>query len=389
MLAWKELLGSKLKFGLIAAAIGLVVALTLLMSAMSEGLITGMTGAKGSLAGDALVFQRDTQLSLERSLLTKDDLATISATPGVTKAYGVGHAMISVDAGGSVFDARILGLSDTFDQLPLLEGRLPQAPHEAVVDATAKSDGISLGDSVQLSPVGGELTVVGFTHDRRYIMTPVFYVDMPTWLEVYSASLLGRTAGTVGAAAGDTAGDSGASALTEQLAGGASIAAVFLDNGITADDLAARLGERYEVATPQAAARAGNGMPVMVLAVDGIQVVSLLIGALVIGIFFYITTLHKTGQIAAVKALGASNAYLYRQLWLQITVLVTIAVVLGMVLALGAGASMPPAMAFDPGVARWGVSLIAVYVMAFLGSLFSLRNILGIDPATALDRAEH
>jgi ABC-type antimicrobial peptide transport system permease subunit len=46
-------------------------------------------------------------------------------------------------------------------------------------------------------------------------------------------------------------------------------------------------------------------------------------------------------------------------------------------------------MAFDPGVARWGVSLITVYVMAFLGSLFSLRNILGIDPATALDRAEH
>ena len=297
--------------------------------------------------------------------------------------------MISVDAGGSVFDARLLGLSDAFDQLPLLEGRLPQAPHEAVVDATAKADGISLGDSVQLSPVGGALTVVGFTHDRRYIMTPVFYVDMPTWLEVYSATLLGRTAGTEGAGAGDTAVGTAPSPLSEQLSGGASIAAVYLDDGVTADDLAARFGGRYEVATPQAAARAGNGMPVMVLAVDGIQVVSLLIGALVIGIFFYITTLHKTAQIAAIKALGASNGYLYRQLWLQIAVLVTIAVAMGMVLALGAGASMPPAMAFDPGVARWGVSLVAVYVMALLGSLFSLRNILGIDPATALDRAEH
>lgn len=389
MLAWKELLGSKLKFGLIAAAIGLVVALTLLMSAMSEGLITGMTGAKGSLAGDALVFQRDTQMSLERSLLTKDDLATIASTPGVARAYGVGHAVISVDAGGSVFDARLLGLSDAFDQLPLVEGHFPQAPHEAVVDATAKADGISLGDSVQLSPVGGDLTVVGFTHDRRYIMTPVFYVDMPTWLEVYAASLLGRTTEASGTAAGGATGDPGPTLLTEQLAGGASIAAVFLDDGVTADDLAGRFAGRYEVATPEAAARAGNGMPVMILAVDGIQVVSLLIGALVIGIFFYITTLHKTGQIAAVKALGASNAYLYRQLWLQIAVLVTIAVVLGMGLALGAGASMPPAMAFDPRIARWGVSLVAVYVMAFLGSLFSLRNILGIDPATALDRAEH
>lgn len=389
MLAWKELLGSKLKFGLIAAAIGLVVALTLLMSAMSEGLITGMTGAKGSLAGDVLVFQRDTQLSLERSLLTRDELATIATTPGVARSYGVGHAMISVDAGGSVFDARLLGLSDAFDQLPLVEGRLPQAPRETVVDATAKADGISLGDSVHLSPVGGDLTVVGFTHDRRYIMTPVFYVDMPTWLEVYTSTLLGGTTGTSATSAGSAAGDPGPTLLAEQLTGGASIAAVFLEDGVTVADLVSRFDGSFEVATPEAAARAGNGMPVMVLAVDGIQVVSLLIGALVIGIFFYITTLHKTGQIAAVKALGASNGYLYRQLWLQIAVLVTIAVVLGMGLALGAGASMPPAMAFDPGVARWGVSLVAVYVMAFLGSLFSLRNILGIDPATALDRSEH
>jgi hypothetical protein len=30
-----------------------------------------------------------------------------------------------------------------------------------------------------------------------------------------------------------------------------------------------------------------------------------------------------------------------------------------------------------------------VFAMAYLGSLFSLKSILAIDPATALDRGEH
>jgi len=64
----KEFLQNRVRFGLMAVAVGLVVSLTMLMSAMSEGLITGMTGAKGSLDADALVFQGDTQFALERNL---------------------------------------------------------------------------------------------------------------------------------------------------------------------------------------------------------------------------------------------------------------------------------------------------------------------------------
>jgi putative ABC transport system permease protein len=386
VLAIKELLGSKLKFGLIAAAIGLVVSLTLLMSAMSEGLITGMTGAKGSLQADALVFQQDTQLAMERSLLSADDLSIIADTPGVALSYGVGHAMVSVESDTDTFDARVFGLDSGFEQLPLADGRYPSADGETIVDDTARGDGVEIGDTVGLSPAGGALTVVGFTRDRRYVMAPVFFVDMETWRDVYAASVMGRVPAEGGAAPQ-------ASAVTgevaEQLVGAASIAAVTLEQGVTIEEFRELLGDDYEVVTVDEAARSGNGMPVMILAVDGIQVVSLLIGAMVIGIFFYITTLHKTTQIAATKALGASGGYLYGQLVLQIVVLVTVAIVVGIGLALGAGAAMPPAMAFDPQTGRWIISLIAVYVMALLGSLFSLRSILAVDPATALDRGEH
>jgi putative ABC transport system permease protein len=159
--------------------------------------------------------------------------------------------------------------------------------------------------------------------------------------------------------------------------------------GTTVDDLAEELAPAYDVVTPAEAALAGNGMPVMILAVNGIQVVSLVIGALVIGVFFYITTLHKTGQIAAIKALGASNGFVYRQLLLQITLLVAVASAIGIGITLATGSSMPPTMAFDPQPERWAMALAAVFAMAYLGSLFSLKSILAIDPATALDRGEH
>gem|GEM_PF-981780 len=392
MLAVKELLGSKLKFGLIALAIGLVVSLTMSMSAMSEGLIAGMTGAKRSLEADALVFQGDTDIALERSVLSAEDLDTIAAADGVKESYGVGHAIVTVDSAAEEFDARVFGLQDRFDQLPVVEGEGVPGPGEAIVDIAAANDGVALGDTLHLTPVDRELTVVGFTEGRRYVMAPAIYVDMDTWESIYIDSALGRmTSAAQASTEADSAQADPAAAervsdrIAASMSGGASIAAVQLESGTTIEQLADTLGEDFDVVTPAEAALAGNGMAVMVLAVDGIQWVSLVIGALVVGVFFYITTLQKSGQIAAVKALGASDAYMGRQLFLQVTILVSVAAVFGTLLALGTAASMPPDMAIEPEAQAWALTLVSVYIAAYVGSLFSLVAILRIDPASALN----
>jgi len=379
MPALKELLGSPLKFALMALAIALVVSLTMVTSAMSEGLLTGMAGAKSSLAADALVFQRDTYPTFERSILSADDLDGIADTPGVESVYGVGHTYASIGSVDEPFDVRVFGLGDGTAQLPIVEGRHAEEPDEAVLDTTAGLKGIELGDTITLTPMDTELTVVGFTEGRRYVMVPTVWVDLTTWEDLHVAALLGRVEA-------DSTGAPPEAGMAERFAGSASVAAVRLAPGATLDGIQREFGDRYRMATPEDSADAGNGMPEMILAVSGIQGVSIVIGALLVGVFFYITTLHKTSQIAAIKAIGASNAYLYRDLLMQITVLVAVATVLGTVLALGAGAGMPPMMAFDPDVGRWGVAVLAIFGTAYLGSLFSLRSILKIDPATALGR---
>ncbi|MDY0339694.1 MAG: ABC transporter permease [Coriobacteriia bacterium] len=380
MFAIKELFGSKLKFSLIALAIGLVVSLTMVTSAMSEGLLTGMSGAKSRLDADALVFQRDTYPTIERSILSADDLDAIAQAAGIAEVYGMGHTYASVGSVDEPFDVRVFGLGGRMDQLPILEGRVASEPGEAVLDATAELDGIGIGDEITLTPMDATLTVVGFTEGRRYVMVPTIWVDLKTWEELHLATLLG-----VGDD-GEKADEMTAERMEEQFAGSASVAAIDFEPGAGVEDVQRELGDAFRVAGIQDAADAGNGMPEMILAVNGIQGVSVVIGALLVGVFFYITTLHKTSQIAAIKAIGASNAYLYRDLILQITMLVAVATVVGTLLALGAGVGMPPMMAFDPDPRRWAVAVLAIFGTAYIGSLFSLRSILKIDPATALGR---
>ncbi len=382
MLAIKELLGSKVKFSLIALAIGLVVSLTMVTSAMSEGLITGMSGAKSSLEADGLVFQKDTYPTLERSILSRDDLSALATVPGVADVYGVGHTFATIASADEPFDVRVFGLGGHLDQLPIIEGDGDIGPGEAVLDATAKLEGVEVGDTITLTPVDADLTVVGFTDDRRYVMVPTVFVDLATWETLHVASVLGRVEAE-GSADADAAAQ-----MERDFAGSASVAAIILEGGVSLDDVQADLGDDFTVVGTEDAARGGNGMPEMILAVGGIQVVSIVIGALLVGVFFYITTLHKTSQMAALKAIGASNAYLYRELIIQITVLVAIATAFGTALALGMGAGMPPMMAFDPDPQRWALSVLAIFGTAYIGSLFSLRNILKIDPATALGRTD-
>ena len=380
MLAIKELLANKVKFGMIAAAIGLVVSLTMVTSAMSEGLITGMSGAKAELAADALVFQSNTYPTLERSILSKDDLALIAAAPGVSRSYGIGHSFATVLSDGESFDTRVFGLGDRLDQLPIVEGVGDLGPGLAIADISAADRGVSIGDTVELSPTGTEVTIVGFTEGRRYVMFPTLWVELETWESLYIATTLGRMTNeaSVGGAPGEM--------IAEQFGGSATVAAIEFTDGGTLEDVQHSLGSNYTVVTPEDAARTGNGMPEMIMAVGGIQVVSIAIGALLVGLFFYITTLHKTPQIAAIKAIGASTSRLYRDLIIQITVLVSIAVVAGTALALAAGAGMPPMMAYDADPGRWGLAIAAIFATSYIGSLFSLRSILKIDPATALGR---
>jgi putative ABC transport system permease protein len=112
------------------------------------------------------------------------------------------------------------------------------------------------------------------------------------------------------------------------------------------------------------------------------------ISALVIGAFFTVWTIQRSGDIAVLKALGASTPYLLRDALGQAVLLLTAGTLLGAGLATGIGGLVRGGDV--PFVLDAPTVLGPVGVMIALGALgagLSVRRITAVDPLTALGSA--
>ena len=85
-----------------------------------------------------------------------------------------------------------------------------------------------------------------------------------------------------------------------------------------------------EAATPKETFNSIPGVRPQQNTANAIQGFALVIGATVIGVFFYVLTLQKMGQVGILKAIGASSWFVFRQLFVQVVLISAI----GMTVAL-------------------------------------------------------
>ncbi|GFN08278.1 hypothetical protein Smic_68340 [Streptomyces microflavus] len=112
------------------------------------------------------------------------------------------------------------------------------------------------------------------------------------------------------------------------------------------------------------------------------------ISALVIGAFFTVWTIQRSGDIAVLKALGASTPYLLRDALGQAVVMLVLGTGLGTALAAGAGALIgggPVPFVLDAATVL-GPAVIMIALGAF-GAALSIRRITAVDPLIALGSA--
>jgi putative ABC transport system permease protein len=115
------------------------------------------------------------------------------------------------------------------------------------------------------------------------------------------------------------------------------------------------------------------------------------ISALVIGAFFTVWTVQRSGEIAILKALGASTRYLLGDALGQALVLLLVGTALGSAVAAAIGAVITAtAGTAVPFVLDLPTLLAPAVVMTLLGlagAAFSLRTVTTVDPLTALGSA--
>lgn len=367
LLAGREIRRAKLRFGLLAGAVGLLVFLIMFQQALLGSLLQSFTGAVENQSGTVLVFSAEARKNVAGSVIAPPVQAQVEAVGGVGAAAPLGEATLTVEAGGEQVDASVFGFQPGGPGEPtrLVEGRLPASATEAVASREDASAGFGLGATV--TSVNGDvaLTVVGLTGQSRYSVAPTLFVTF----DGYTALRL--------------AANPDATAVLP------SLVALTPAPGTTPAQLAEAVNDAVpgvEALTREQAVAQSPGVSAVTTSFSLILGLAFVVVALVIGFFFLILTVQKMASLTLLRAVGASTGYLVRALLVQIAVVVVGGLVVGVALTWlvvqAAAAGLP--ITLDP--ATLAGSAVGVLVLAVLGSSVTLLRVRRIDPAHVVSR---
>jgi putative ABC transport system permease protein len=362
-LALKEMRRAKLRFGLLAGAVGLLVFLILFQQALLGGLVNQFIGALQHQSAEVLVYNDQARKNLDGTVILPDQMAAIGAVPGVATVSPIGEGTFTVTAGGEERDAVIFGyqLDGAGAPTTLVEGRLPRGIGEGVASEKDRADGFDIGDVVQVQPDGNSITVVGVARDINFSVQPVLFTSFETFQQAKQTRNPDATVVLPNAAA------------------------VQMEPGVSAAEVVQRINDQVdgvEALTRQQAVDGAPGVSSVRSSFTIILGLFYLVVPLVTGLFFLIVTFQKASALTLLRAIGARASTLVRALLVQVVVVM----VAGSFVAFGLYA-----LAIQ-GVKNLGVHVeilpvvvtsLVVLALALITSLVAIRRVLRLDPLSA------
>lgn len=370
-LAVRELAFARGRFALMGAVVALITVLMVLLSGLSVGLVNDGVSGLRSLPATSFAFQKGVQKSsaFSRSVISTSAATTWAKQPGVAAAAPFGNTLVNGRAGGGVeVDLALFGvaLGSFLDPTPA-SGRPLSGDGQVVLARSTDTAAIAIGDTVTLEPSGQELRVVGFLEGQHtFGHVDVGYVSLRSWQQAK-------------AGLGDD------EPLPKRVLDEATAIAVRDSSGAEVDRPAGDHAAGTTSMTRKESYDASPGYTAETSTLQLIQVFLYLISALVVGAFFTVLTIQRKGEIAVLRALGASTGYLLRESILQSVVLlvgsaaVGVAAGVGMGIAIGA-TDMP--FALEAGPIAGATALLLV--LGVIGAGIAVLRITRVDPLTAL-----
>lgn len=349
--ALRDLRFARGRFILIGSVVGLITVLVGFLSGLTGGLATQNISAVLAIPADRIVFSAptagDSGASFSDSAITKQQASTWASIDGVKTAEPVGISQTRGESGDLRAAITVFGVQPGFDSTaPSHDGLL------GLSDPAAKDLGVTTGDDVTIA--GTTYTVETVDGDNWYSHTPVVQMTLHDW-QTYSARIGNPdTYATVLAVTGDpdwTAADTAHTTVSEGTLG----------------SLTALSSFRSEI----------GSLLLMVGMLFGIS-------GLVIGAFFTVWTMQRKGDIAVLKALGASTRSLVRDALGQALIVLLVGIGAGLGLVALFGALAGPALPFLLSPITTALPGVIMIVLGLSGAAFALRSVTSADPLTAL-----
>ncbi len=367
MIGLLEMRRRKLQFALIALIVTLISYLVLMINGLGVGLNELAGSALRNFDADGIAYSDRAGLSVIRSEMSDETVAAATAGPRVTAAAPLSYVAANYrTADGNVESAAFLGFDPGSIAEPHVISGRPLAP-EDLDGALADSDllraaGLSVGDTITVTVRldSRDFVIVGETDEGAFFFQPTVYILRDTLRDMRYGAL----------------------APEEQPA-----ASIVLLKG---SNLVGGF-EGYEVVDKSTAFANIEGVSGQQATVTSLRMFGYLIGALVIGVFFYVLTLQKVAQIGVLKAVGASSFFVFRQVMAQVVTISVIGIAISVPLAFTTErllARLPETVpvAFTRGT--FITTTLALLVTAIVGALFSGRKVAGVDPIIALGQQQ-
>ncbi|MGI9623921.1 MAG: ABC transporter permease [Acidimicrobiales bacterium] len=371
MLALQEIRRSKVRFGLLSGAVGLLIFLILFQQALLGGLIRDFIGAVDNQNSPILVFNEDARQNVEGSFLFPDQVAEIAMVDGVGVSSPIGQGTFTVLADSGLEDAVIFGyeLGSLGEPQTVVEGRLPEGPNEAVASEADAENGFDIGDTVTVVGDAADLdiTVVGLAEDTRWSVSATLFVSYETFGDAQrvvnpSSELILPSLVAVEPQAG----------VSEQQV----IASIETEVG------------GVEALTKQEAVDQSPGVQSVNQSFQIVLALAFLVVALVVGFFFLILTVQKAKALTLLRAIGSPSSYLVKNLLFQILLVLGLGSLVGLLLTVALVSLAPPgdlSVSVEP--SSVALTLGGIVVLALLGGIASIRRVLRIDPISATTTA--
>ncbi|GAA1674884.1 ABC transporter permease [Microbacterium lacus] len=347
--AWRDLRFARGRFVLIATVVTLISILVGFLSGLTGGLAAQNVTGILTLGADRIVLAPSApgaSPTWSDSTVTADQLSLWKGADGVDDAIPLGVSQIRAQSAGERVAVTVFATPDGAQGAPAADGAIALSAPAAV------ALGADVGDVITIADDPYEVTSIA--GDDWYSHTPVVRMALSQWQQLQS-----RTGGEA-----DTA-------TAILVTGAADWASVDASAGTTSQSSLGSL-----TLLPAFRSEIGSLLLIVVLLFG--------ISALVIGAFFTVWTMQRRGDVAILKALGATDGALVRDALGQALVVLTAGTLIGTVIVLIAGLAVSGTLPYL--LSPWTTIAPAVLLIAvgLIGAAFALRAVTTASPLTAL-----
>jgi putative ABC transport system permease protein len=346
--------------------IGFAILLMLLLRGIMDGTISRSTTFVDHVGADIFVSRAGvTNMVLSSAAVPESTVSVVGATDGVVAVAAIMRFPVIVSNAGRQRPATAIGFGGEGLGGPwkLRSGRASVGLDEAVIDSDLANDlGVVLGGRIHLA--GEELWVIGLSEQTAAIGGKLVFVRREQLQAIMGAR------------------------------GNVSFVLARLQPGRDPKAVA----EAFKLANPELTALtraelSQNDRDLLgSLFISPINVMSsagFLVGLAIVGLTMYTTTAERLRDFGVLKAIGASNAFLFRTVMTEASVLGGAGYVIGFVAAQLSG---PLVTRFVPDIgvtvtgANAAMAFLAMMAMCLVGAVAPVARIMRVDPLLVFRR---